>query len=174
MAPWLVRWLVVAALLQLVRAELTLQESAECRAHADIVAFELSGGVILEVALALYVILVLFVLIEEYYVRALEVASSLLRVPKPLVGCTIMAAGNCLPELSISMVAFIFGEGGSDLGAGEALGSCVFDMLAVLGVVCLSLPAEGVRLPLPLMVYFFFWVRKRPDARPASTREFQR
>ena len=43
-------------------------------------------------------------------------------------------------------------------GTGEVLGSCVFDVLAILGVVCLKLPREGLRLPLPLMVYFLLWI----------------
>eukprot|EP00966_Prymnesium_polylepis_P057932 1341723-Prymnesium_polylepis.1 len=100
-------------------ADLTLQESAECRAHLDLVRFELQGGLVLELIVLFYLVVVMYVLIEEYYVPALEMASTHLRVPKPLIGCTLMAAGNCLPELSISMVAFVFGSG-ADLGTGAA------------------------------------------------------
>ena len=52
-----------------------------------------------------------------------------------------MAAGNCLPELSMSLVALLW-SGNQDIGTGEVFGSCVFDLLAILGVVCVRLPAD--------------------------------
>jgi Ca2+/Na+ antiporter len=67
-----------------------------------------------------------------------------------------MAAGNCLPELSISLMSIL--ANGPDIGTGEVLGSCVFDLLAMLGVVCIKLPKEGARIPLPLVLYFLAWV----------------
>ena len=139
-------------------AALTQQEAKECRAHPELLAFEQSGGVVLEIALMAYVIVLMWVLIEEYYVPALELmcTKEVLNIPKPIVGCTIMAAGNCLPELSISLVSIL--GGGQDIGTGEVLGSCVFDLLALLGIVCTQMPREGVRIPLPLMLYFLAWV----------------
>ena len=103
-------------------AELTLQEAHECRAHPELIAFELHGGVVLEVLLMLYVIVFMFVLIEDYYVPALELmcTKEVLNIPKPIVGCTVMAAGNCLPELSISLVSML--ANGQDIGTGEVLG----------------------------------------------------
>ena len=142
-------------------AELTAQEAHECRAHPELIAFELRGGVALEICLMLLVAIFMYVLIEEYYVPAIEVLCSkdVLNIPKPIVGCTVMAAGNCLPELSISLVSIL--ADGQDIGTGEVLGSCVFDLLAMLGVVCLKLPKEGARMPLPLVLYFLVWVRCR-------------
>ena len=115
----------------------------------------------------LYVVVFMYVLIEDYYVEALELMCSkeVLGIPKALVGCTIIAAGNCLPELCISLVAMLVN--GADIGTGEVLGSCVFDVLAILGVVCLKLPREGLRLPLPLMVYFLLWILTHGD-QPAA------
>ena len=138
--------------------ELTDDEVHECEAHPELIEFELRGGVALEILLMLYVVVFMYVLIEEYYVEALELMCSkeVLGIPKALVGCTIIAAGNCLPELCISLVAMLVN--GADIGTGEVLGSCVFDVLAILGVVCLKLPREGLRLPLPLMVYFLLWI----------------
>ena len=77
----------------------------------------------------------MYVLIEEYYVPALELITSkeMLNIPKPLIGCTIMAAGNCLPELSMSLIALLV-TGSQDVGTGEVFGSCVFDLLGILGV----------------------------------------
>ena len=109
--------------------ELTDDEVHECEAHPELIEFELRGGVALEILLMLYVVVFMYVLIEEYYVPAIEVLCSkdVLNIPKPIVGCTVMAAGNCLPELSISLVSIL--ADGQDIGTGEVLGSCVFDLL---------------------------------------------
>ena len=53
-------------------AELTAQEAHECRANPKLIAFELSGGWVLEIASMFCVALFMYVLIEEYYVPALE------------------------------------------------------------------------------------------------------
>ena len=153
---WLLLLLAQHALPSL--AELTAQEAHECRAQPELIAFELRGGWVLEIALMFAVALFMYVLIEEYYVPALELicTKEVLNIPKPIVGCTVMAAGNCLPELSISLVAIL--ANGQDIGTGEVLGSCVFDLLAMLGVVCMKLPKEGARMPLPLVLYFMAWV----------------
>ena len=138
------------------RLELTAQEVIDCRSQPELFDFEVRGGVALEVAVAAYAILALHMLIEHRYVPALQLMSSKLRVPPPLIGLTVMAAGNCLPELSISLVSIL--ANGQDIGTGEVLGSCVFDLLAMLGVVCIKVPKDGARMPLPLVLYFIAWV----------------
>ena len=138
--------------------EITAAELRECEAHPNLLIFERDyGGVLFEIAGFVYCIIALYVLIEEYYVEALELMCGVLRIPKALAGATLMAAGNCLPELSISLIAVLFSSA-PDIGTGEVFGSCVFDLLAVLGVVCVLLPRDGVRLPLPLILYFAAWV----------------
>ena len=151
-------------------AALTMAEVAECRATADLFELEMAGGVVLEMAFFAYAVLVMHVLIEEWYVPALELVTSpdVLDVPRPLLGSTIMAAGNCLPELSMSLAALVFSES-QDIGTGEVFGSCVFDLLGILGVVALRAPPgdEGIQLAPPLVVYFLAWVAigVRPPAR---------
>ena len=96
---------------------LTMQEVAECRQSAELFELEMRGGVGAEAALFLYAIVVMHVLIEEWYVPALELVTSgeILDLPRPLLGCTIMAAGNCLPELSMALVALLW-SGNQDIG----------------------------------------------------------
>ena len=142
------------------QAALTMQEVAECNAQAELFEIEMQGGVVIEVALFLYTIVVMHVLIEEWYVPALELVTSpdVLDVPRPLLGCTIMAAGNCLPELSMSLAALLLSES-QDIGTGEVFGSCVFDLLGILGVVGLLSPdVGGIRIAPPLLLYFCGWV----------------
>jgi Ca2+/Na+ antiporter len=145
------------------RLSLTMQEISECRLQADLFDLEMSGFVAVELGIFLYAIVVMHVLIDEYYVPALELVTSpeVLDLPRPLLGVTIMAAGNCLPELSMSLVALLW-SGSQDIGTGEVFGSCVFDLLAILGVVCIRLPPEAEQassapLAKPLMLYFIAW-----------------
>ena len=124
MASSRARLLLLALTAATCAAELTVQEAHECRAHPELIAFELRGGVVLELLLMLIVVCFMYVLIEEYYVPTLELICSkeVLNMPKAIVGCTVMAAGNCLPELSISLVSIL--ANGQDIGTGEVLGSC--------------------------------------------------
>ena len=141
-----------------VLGSLTLQEAFECQSHPGMIAFEMQGGVLLEGCMMAYILLVLYVLIEEHYVPTLELISTkeVLNIPASLVGCTIMSAGNCIGDLSISLVAMMVS--GAEVGTGEVLGACVFDLLCVLGLECILLPPEGLELPKPLMYYFMVWV----------------
>ena len=153
------RPLLLFGLLPLASAALTAQEVAECNAQVDLFDFEMNGGVFLELLLFPYVIVVMHVLIEEWYVPALELVTSpdFLDVPRPLIGCTIMAAGNCLPELSMSLAAVLLSDS-QDIGTGEVFGSCVFDLLAILGVLGILAPeGDGIRLAPPLVLYFCAW-----------------
>ncbi|MEO1131960.1 MAG: calcium/sodium antiporter [Cyanobacteria bacterium J06639_1] len=71
-----------------------------------------------------------------------------------IIGLTIVAIGTSLPELMTSVVAAYKGEG--DIATGNALGSCVFNLLGVLGVAGLIKPlqvsSEMLRCDLPWMV----------------------
>ena len=138
---------------------LTMQEVAECRGQADLFLVEMNGFVLVELLVFAYAIVFMHVLIDEWYVPALELVTSngMLNLPRPLIGVTIMAAGNCLPELSMSVIALLF-SGNQDIGTGEVFGSCVFDLLAILGVVCVSLPPDTTQVLTPhLMLYYVVW-----------------
>ena len=62
-----------------------------------------------------------------------------------IIGLTIVAVGTSLPELATSALAARKGE--ADVALGNAIGSNVLNILAVLGVTALILPisVEGVR-----------------------------
>ena len=49
-----------------------------------------------------------------------------------LISLTIVAVGTSLPELVTSMVAAKKGE--NDIAVGNAIGSCIFNMLLILGL----------------------------------------
>jgi cation:H+ antiporter len=75
---------------------------------------------------------------------AVTVAKSL-GLSEVVIGLTIVAIGTSLPELATSAIATLKGE--ADVALGNAIGSNVLNILAVLGVTALIQPVslEGVR-----------------------------
>jgi cation:H+ antiporter len=77
-------------------------------------------------------------------------------VPEVFIGLTIVAAGTSLPELATSVVASLRGE--RDIAVGNAVGSCMFNLLGVLGLSALltpgglPVPPDTLALDIPVMV----------------------
>ncbi len=61
-----------------------------------------------------------------------------------VIGLTIVAIGTSLPELATSAVAAAKGE--RDIAAGNAIGSNIFNLLAVLGI-CAVVTPDGIKVP---------------------------
>jgi cation:H+ antiporter len=66
-------------------------------------------------------------------------------ISEAVIGLTIVAVGTSLPELATSVMASRKGE--SDVALGNAIGSNVLNILAVLGVTAMirPIPVDGVR-----------------------------
>jgi cation:H+ antiporter len=62
----------------------------------------------------------------------------LLEVSNVVIGLTVVAVGTSLPELATSAVAAWRGEG--DIAVGNAVGSCIFNLLGILGLTALVHP----------------------------------
>lgn len=77
-----------------------------------------------------------------------------LGVSELVIGLTIVAGGTSAPELATSLVAVLRGR--SDLGVGNILGSCVFNLLGILGITAVLVPLEVPRevflFDLPVMI----------------------
>jgi cation:H+ antiporter len=67
-----------------------------------------------------------------------------------IIGLTIVAIGTSLPELATSVVASIRGE--KDIAIGNIIGSCLFNLLFVLGLSA-SVTPQGLPVP-PAILYF--------------------
>jgi cation:H+ antiporter len=74
---------------------------------------------------------------------ALQIAQAL-GVSELIIGLTVIAAGTSLPEVATSIIAAIRGE--RDIAVGNVVGSCIFNILAVLGLASLVAPA-GISIP---------------------------
>jgi len=59
-------------------------------------------------------------------------------VSELVIGLTAVAIGTSLPELAASLIASIRGE--SDISVGNVIGSNMFNILAIVGVICLIRP----------------------------------
>jgi cation:H+ antiporter len=87
--------------------------------------------------------LVMLVFGARWLVDGAVQIAKLLGISELVIGLTIIAAGTSLPELATSVIASIRGE--RDIAVGNVIGSCLFNILAVLGLASLVSPG-GVRV----------------------------
>lgn len=73
----------------------------------------------------------LLVLGARWLVEAAITTAQALGVSELVIGLTIVAAGTSMPEVATSVVAALRGE--RDIAVGNVVGSCLFNLLAVLG-----------------------------------------
>ena len=84
----------------------------------------------------------------EFLARAIGVSDA-------VISLTLFALGTSLPELATTVVACFKGE--SDMAAGNAIGSCLFNVLCVLGFTALVQPIQSQTISmvdLTIMVVF--------------------
>ncbi|NWG21837.1 MAG: calcium/sodium antiporter [Chloroflexi bacterium] len=80
----------------------------------------------------------------------------LLGVSELIIGLTIVAVGTSLPEIAASVLAGVRGE--RDIAVGNIIGSCLFNLLAVLGtgsVIApggIAVPENALAFDLPVMI----------------------
>jgi len=96
------------------------------------------------------------------------VIASRLGVPAAVVGLSVAALGTSLPELATSIVAARRGYG--DMAVGNLVGSCIFNLLSILGITSFVIPLSrdavtnidlGVMFAVTLLVYPLMRIGKR-------------
>jgi cation:H+ antiporter len=75
--------------------------------------------------------LAMLVLGSRWLVEAALVIARAIGISELIVGLTIVAAGTSLPEVATSVIAALRGQ--RDIAVGNVIGSCTFNVLAVLG-----------------------------------------
>ena len=88
--------------------------------------------------------LALLVLGSRWLVDGAVAIASALGISELIIGLTVVAAGTSLPEVATSVLAVLRGE--REIAVGNAVGSCIFNVLAVLGLTGLVAP-DGVSVP---------------------------
>lgn len=88
----------------------------------------------------LFLILGMVLLIKgaDYFVSGASAIAKKLKVPSLFIGLTIVALGTSLPELSVSVTSAI--NNSIDLSVGNIVGSNLFNMLFVLGLIAILKP----------------------------------
>ena len=76
----------------------------------------------------------------EFFQRGGVALAEDLGVSKAVIGLSVLAFGTSLPELATSIVACIKRKG--DIIAGNAVGSSIFNILAILGITALASPLK--------------------------------
>lgn len=104
----------------------------------------LVGGALVAVGLAL------LVLGGGWFVDGAVALARILGVSDVVIGLTIVAAGTSMPEVATSLVASFRGE--RDIAIGNAVGSNVYNLLAILGVAAL-LPDGGLPFAPSLLAF---------------------
>jgi cation:H+ antiporter len=100
--------------------------------------------------------LALLTLGADWLVESAVAFATAMGLSQLIIGLTIVAVGTSLPEIAASVVASLRGE--RDIAIGNIVGSCIFNILSVLGITSLLAPA-GISVPqaalsfdLPVMV----------------------
>ena len=75
---------------------------------------------------------------SDYAVDAAVALAKIFNISDRVIGLTIVALGTSLPELVTSVTAAL--RGNADLAVGNVVGSCVFNLLFVLGTSSLIMP----------------------------------
>ncbi len=102
--------------------------------------------------------LALLVLGSEMLVSSAVTLARELGVSELVIGLTIVAAGTSMPEVAASIIATLRGE--RDIAIGNVIGSCVFNLLGVLGLTALAaqwFAGASVQVP-PSVMHFDLWV----------------
>ena len=104
--------------------------------------------------------LVLLVLGAYWLVQGAAEVARWLGVSELIIGLTVIAIGTSLPEIAASVVAALRGE--RDIAVGNAVGSNLFNILAVLGATALVAPeglpvaSAAVYFDIPVMIVVAF------------------
>ncbi len=115
------------------------------------------GGRAVAADLALVAVgLVMLLVGANWIVDGAVALATTLGIPEIVVGLTIVAVGTSLPEIATSVLAGLRGH--RDIAVGNVVGSCIFNILMVLGATALVSPAplavsrSLLAVDLPLML----------------------
>ncbi len=74
----------------------------------------------------------------DFFVDGAVTIAQAFSIPEALISLTLIALGTSLPELATTIVASIKGRG--DIAVGNAIGSSIFNILAILGITSMIEP----------------------------------
>jgi len=109
----------------------------------------------LQVYLLLLAGLLLLFVSGKYLVESSVSISSLLKIPRMVIGLTVVAVGTSAPELLVSMQAAFSGY--PEIAMGNVVGSNISNILLVLAITAIifpiPVPADSVKRDWPIMMF---------------------
>lgn len=112
------------------------------------------GGMILLKLVLLVAGFVFLIKGADVFVGGASAVAGKLKIPKMLIGLTIVAFGTSAPEFAVSIKSMMVGSG--DMLLGNVIGSNILNILLILGVSAmvrkLKVKTETVRKELPIMI----------------------
>ena len=100
--------------------------------------------------------LLLLIVGAGWLVDAATVIARRFGLSELVIGLTVVAVGTSLPEIATSVLAVMRGQ--RDLAVGNVVGSCLFNLLGVLGITALVAPdgigvgASALHFDMPVML----------------------
>ena len=101
---------------------------------------------------------------DRYFIESLDDIAKRFNMSDDAAGATLMAAGSSAPELFIAIVALLYGGENVQIGAGTIVGSALFNLLVILGVVGLMKKSKLIWQPMfrdflfyLLSILLLFW-----------------
>lgn len=87
----------------------------------------------------LFVLLLSFYLLakvcDDYFVESLDEIATRLKLSSDAAGATLMAIGSSAPELFVAIISVIRPGGHEQIGMGTIVGSAVFNLIVITGIV---------------------------------------
>ena len=171
-------WILIAGILLYVVSSVVLAKRAtntsDFDAEFDSQDEEGNVGLGLNIGLILLGIAAL-VLGAHFLVDHGEALAVIFGVPEVIISLTLFALGTSLPELATTVVASIKKQG--DIITGNAIGSCIFNLMAVMGVTAgveplvgkgISWIDLGVMMGVTILIMPFMWTNMRLERREGA------
>ncbi len=108
----------------------------------------------------------LYFITEFYFIPSLDELAKKLKMSSDMAGATLMAAGSSAPELAVMLFAIFIKGDHEAIGIGTIVGSALFNLLVIVGVVMILGKSKMVWQPLlrdlifygisVALIFFFF------------------
>ncbi|CAF1054237.1 unnamed protein product [Rotaria sordida] len=90
------------------------------------------GAIIFHLFACIYIFIAIAILVDDYFIAALDKLCAALNLDEDVAGATFMAGGSSSPELFTALIGIFVAKG--DVGVGTIVGSAVFNVVCVIGI----------------------------------------
>ncbi|CAF1098340.1 unnamed protein product, partial [Brachionus calyciflorus] len=94
------------------------------------------GAILFYLLIGLYMFVALAIICDEYFVPSLETICKAFDIKNDIARASFMAAGSSAPELATTAISLFIAKD-VDIGIGTVVGSAVFNIMLVIGIVSL-------------------------------------